>query len=484
MSNQPNKTNGAKPAVRKKKNLLDDRRVRLALSVLGAIVAWMVVTIIVQPGTTNTIYNVPVDYTYDSAAYTSRGLSIVSAEDKTVNLKLSGDGYTIGGLSASDFVVYPDWSSVRDSGEKTLRLLVRGANGLLNGVTVTMEGSDNTVDVVFDVVEEKTLPVTATTNYLRIADGYILYSTEVSKETVTLSGPSSELSKVATCTAEASYDSELTESVTLDTPLRFYTSGGKEVKFQYTTLEESNVDVTLQVYKTATLPVKVNFINAPRGFDNSVLSYAYNYTASNIIREEQKQQLIREIIEDMPVEPDNVSEFVNDVLSEILSEALVAVGGPKFDDADRELAKKFFDLYTPSEIEAALKRLSYNYENWEDYRTIPLVEEVGPYKKTSAYGFGSTDVGDASYAAPTAQMNVATYANGTPGHSWNVTAQVNSSITHKALVTVAEALSLACILTIERPEAVKAAREEYIKSTGGKYICPVGMDAKPELEHV
>ncbi len=112
MSNQPNKPNGAKPAVHKKKNLLDDRRVRLALSVLGAIVAWMVVTIIVQPGTTNTIYNVPVDYTYDSAAYTSRGLSIVSAEDKTVNLKLSGDGYTIGGLSASDFVVYPDWSSV------------------------------------------------------------------------------------------------------------------------------------------------------------------------------------------------------------------------------------------------------------------------------------------------------------------------------------------------------------------------------------
>ena len=28
MSNQPNKTNGAKPAVRKKKNLLDDRRIR------------------------------------------------------------------------------------------------------------------------------------------------------------------------------------------------------------------------------------------------------------------------------------------------------------------------------------------------------------------------------------------------------------------------------------------------------------------------
>ena len=160
-----------------------------------------------------------------------------------MNLKISGDGYTIGGLTASDFVVYPDFSSVRDSGEKTLRLLVRGANGLLNGVTVTMEGNDNTVDVVFDVVEEKTLPVTITTNYL-------------------------------TCTAEVTYSGELTESITLNTPLRFYTSGGKEVKFEYTELEENSVDVTLQVYKMATLPVDVNFINAPRDFDDSMLVYA------------------------------------------------------------------------------------------------------------------------------------------------------------------------------------------------------------------
>ena len=271
MNSKPNKSNGTKPAVGShSRSILDDRRIRLALSILGAIVAWMIVTIIVQPGTTNTIYNVPVDYTYDSSVYTSRGLSIVSAEDKTVNLKISGDGYTIGSLTASDFVVYPDWSSVRDSGQKTLRLLVRGANGMLNGVTVTIDGSDNMVDVMFDVVEEKTLPVTVTTNYLTISDGYILYSTEVSKDMVTLSGPSSELDKVTTCTAEVTYSGELDSSVTLATPLRFYTSGGTEVNFEYTELEESSVDVTLQVYKMATLPVNVSFINAPRDFDASV----------------------------------------------------------------------------------------------------------------------------------------------------------------------------------------------------------------------
>jgi len=279
MSMEP-KNNGTKPAIQHTKSLLDDRRIRLLLAIVGAIVAWMVVTIVVQPGTTKTISNVPVDFTYDSAAYTSRGLSIVSAPEKYVSLKVSGDGYTIGSLS--DFVVYPDWTGVRDSGEKTLHLQVRGVNGLLNGVTVSIEGNDNTVDVMFDVVEEKTLPITVTTNYLTIADGYILYGTELSKETVTLSGPSTEIDKVATCTAEVTHNGELTESVTLDTGLRFYTNSGSEVNFSYTTLEESSVEVTLQVYKMATLPVEVSFINAPRDFDSSVLTYSLSKQTLNV----------------------------------------------------------------------------------------------------------------------------------------------------------------------------------------------------------
>ena len=277
-----NRTNGTKPAIQHTKSILDDRRIRLLLAIVGAIVAWMVVTIVVQPGTTRTINNVPVDFTYDSAAYTSRGLSIVSAPEKYVSLKLSGDGYTIGSLTSSDFVVYPDWSSVRDSGEKTLHLQVRGVNTLLNGVSVSIEGGDNSVDVVFDVVEEKTVPITVTTNYLTIADGYILYGTELSKETVTLSGPSTEIDKVETCTAEVTHKGELTDSVTLDTALRFYTKSGSEVKFEYTNLEESSVEVTLEVYKMATLPVSVSFINAPRNFDPSVLVYSLSKQTLNI----------------------------------------------------------------------------------------------------------------------------------------------------------------------------------------------------------
>ena len=81
---------------------------------------------------------------------------------------------------------------------------------------------------------------------------------------------------------DAMYKGDLTEPVTLTTALRFYTRSGNEVKFEYTTLDEESVDVTLQVYKVATLPVEVSFINAPRDFDSSVLAYTLSKKTLNV----------------------------------------------------------------------------------------------------------------------------------------------------------------------------------------------------------
>lgn len=42
------------------------------------------------------------------------------------------------------------------------------------------------------------------------------------------------------------------------------------------------MEVTLEVYKMATLPVSVSFINAPRNFDPSVLVYSLSKQTLNI----------------------------------------------------------------------------------------------------------------------------------------------------------------------------------------------------------
>ena len=60
-----NRTNGTKPAIQHTKSILDDRRIRLLLAIVGAIVAWMVVTIVVQPGTTRKTLGIDGTETYD-----------------------------------------------------------------------------------------------------------------------------------------------------------------------------------------------------------------------------------------------------------------------------------------------------------------------------------------------------------------------------------------------------------------------------------
>ena len=50
MSTAPKKPDGTKPAIKPAGGMLNDRRIRLLLAIIGAIIAWMAVTIVVQPG--------------------------------------------------------------------------------------------------------------------------------------------------------------------------------------------------------------------------------------------------------------------------------------------------------------------------------------------------------------------------------------------------------------------------------------------------
>ena len=50
---------------------------------------------------------------------------------------------------------------------------------------------------------------------------------------------------------------------------------------------------------------------------------------------------------------------------------------------------------------------------------------------------------------------------------------MGSDIGHKGMITAAKAMALATIKTMEDPELLQKAKEEWVKSTGGKYICHV-----------
>ncbi len=177
-----------------------------------------------------------------------------------------------------------------------------------------------------------------------------------------------------------------------------------------------------------------------------------------------------------------MSDFMaNDAVSRLFVEAFNLAGPPQFDQQDEALAQAFWDQLSEQERGAGMRRINLSYPDGEKYRNTPLVKDIGPYFRIDQYMPGSTDVGDVSYVTPTGQLWVTCYANGTPGHSWQVTSQVASTITHKALVCAAKTMALATVMAFERPEVVAEARRELKERTGGVYVCPVDPEKKPVM---
>ena len=184
---------------------------------------------------------------------------------------------------------------------------------------------------------------------------------------------------------------------------------------------------------------------------------------------------------------DGLCDFIpNRALSALLQQGMEAVGAPRFTEADRALAAQFQKGYPESELKAKNESYEKDYGSQIAAQLAgkSLMDIILPLRFDSAASPGSTDVGDVSYVCPTAQLNMATYAIGTPGHSWQLTAQSGCSIGHEGMLAAAKVMAYAGICAMRDPQTLQKAREEYVKATGGKYICPVPVDTKQMLDGV
>lgn len=104
-----------------------------------------------------------------------------------------------------------------------------------------------------------------------------------------------------------------------------------------------------------------------------------------------------------------------------------------------------------------------------------------PLYQGEAFRPGSTDVGDVSWQTPTAQIQVAAWPNGCPGHSWQNVSCDRTDIGHKAAVHAGKVLAAAAIDLLTDPALLTAARAEFQKRTEVGYTCPIPADAVPVI---
>ncbi|MAW82580.1 MAG: amidohydrolase [Parvularcula sp.] len=156
--------------------------------------------------------------------------------------------------------------------------------------------------------------------------------------------------------------------------------------------------------------------------------------------------------------------LVNETLAKMMDEKLREVGGVEYTAEEKKFAEK----------------IRKTFDNPRS--TLESANEIQPYDRS--LGYGSTDVGDVSYAAPTVGVRTATWAPGTSAHSWQAVAASGTSIGFKGAQVAAKALTLAAIELYENPELREAAKEEFDEARGEnyKYQSLLG-DRKPPLDY-
>ena len=94
---------------------------------------------------------------------------------------------------------------------------------------------------------------------------------------------------------------------------------------------------------------------------------------------------------------------------------------------------------------------------------------------------GSTDVGDVSWVVPTLHLTVVTSPRGAPWHAWPVVATGGMSIGHKGMITAAETLAATMVDLYEKPQTLRAVREEFEKKRGDVVYKAYLPDGPPQL---
>ena len=161
-----------------------------------------------------------------------------------------------------------------------------------------------------------------------------------------------------------------------------------------------------------------------------------------------------------------------------MQRALERLGPPPFDDADRAYARQIQATLSTEDIVSAFRRVGEKPD-----LNKPLADSIVPLDARGAPMMGSTDVGDVSWVVPTVQARGATYAIGTPGHSWQLTAQGKSGIAHKGMIHVAKVMAATAVEALQNPAVIDQAKADYADRTANNpYVCPLPADVQPPIK--
>ena len=228
--------------------MLQNKTVKIILSILIAIFLWYYVYTEENPTITQKFENVPVQI-LNEESLESRGLITVGTEEQTVTLTVEGKRAELKNLTASDFVVTADVYGY-GVGENNIPIKVDAPAAALvtdikpNRITIQI---DELVSVAHDV---EAVPITA------LRDGRELYVNGIQPAEVMVTGARSIVTQISAVEARVDADKLSEKPKTVHGTLVAVDANGEEVTDISLSSETAEVDA--QILRSKEVPLDVN----------------------------------------------------------------------------------------------------------------------------------------------------------------------------------------------------------------------------------
>ena len=181
------------------KNLIYDNRFVLALSIIAAVIIWIVVAIQASPEDDRIIKDVPVKIEISNNV-SNLGLQMFGNTDFTVEVKVHGKRYEVAEsvLTKDDISVVAKTNYVDSTGSQTLKLEVTAKDPSKANYEIVSLSQDS-INVYFDYYKEGEYTLQPDVVYdgaSYVTNGLIAETPVLSANTVKLSGPVTEMAKI------------------------------------------------------------------------------------------------------------------------------------------------------------------------------------------------------------------------------------------------------------------------------------------------
>ena len=258
--------------------LFDDNRFLRLISVLIAVMLWGYVVIFVNNEHTTTIHDVPINMQYRQNAYQSLGLDVIEMDIVTVDVSVTGPRSVTGDLTADDIIVYPTITGIDGAGTYRFMLTSDKTSNVANFVINSY--SKDSVTVRLDRLVTKEFPVEVDISSVVVASEYMAERPSTNPATIEITGPEYKINTISRVVAATISTETLSQTSVLSSEIHLYDENGNEVDDKLLTKNVSEVDITIPIMKEVTLPLKVEYVNVPSGFDTSLLKQTMS--AANI----------------------------------------------------------------------------------------------------------------------------------------------------------------------------------------------------------